>query len=108
LAFAPLWKQTLLHSGQIKRQRSGQLAESAHHDHSDSLSPITLSRFQSLLHPARLDLPACGRILWLVSYSRFVRLIPSVLFPLAAYLEACRGQWNGLSFVDSRHSGGLS
>ena len=28
LAFAPAWKQTLLQSGQIKRQRSGQLVES--------------------------------------------------------------------------------
>ena len=37
----------------------------------------------------------------LVSYSRFVSLIPSVLFPLAAYLETCRGRCNGLSFVDS-------
>ena len=37
----------------------------------------------------------------LVSYSRFVRLIPSVLVPLAAYLDTCRGQCNGLSFVDS-------
>ena len=26
--FAPAWKQTLLQSGQIKRQRSGQLVES--------------------------------------------------------------------------------
>jgi hypothetical protein len=28
LAFAPTWNQTLLHSGQIKRQRRGQLVES--------------------------------------------------------------------------------
>jgi transposase len=37
----------------------------------------------------------------LVSYSRFVSLIPSVLIPLAAYLETRRGLCNGLSFVDS-------
>jgi transposase len=37
----------------------------------------------------------------LVSYSRFVQVIPSVLVPLAAYLESCRGLCNGLSFVDS-------
>ena len=36
-----------------------------------------------------------------MSYSRFVDLIPSVLVPLSAYLEACRGTCNGLSFVDS-------
>ncbi len=37
----------------------------------------------------------------LVSYQRFVELIPSVLLPLSAYLETCRGRCNGLSFVDS-------
>jgi transposase len=37
----------------------------------------------------------------LVSYNRFVQLIPSVLAPLAVYLDTCQGQWNGLSFVDS-------
>ena len=43
----------------------------------------------------RADFPGLG------SYSRFVCLIPSVRFPLAAYLETCRGQCNGLSFIDS-------
>lgn len=37
----------------------------------------------------------------LVSYPRFVALIPSVLVPLCAYLEPCRGDWSGRSFVDS-------
>ncbi len=37
----------------------------------------------------------------LVSYTRFVQLIPSILFPLSAYLEMGRGRCNGLSFVDS-------
>jgi hypothetical protein len=36
-----------------------------------------------------------------VSYPRFVELIPSVLVPLSAYLETCRGRCRGLSFVDS-------
>lgn len=30
-----------------------------------------------------------------------MQLIPSVLAPLSAYLETCRGRCNGLSFVDS-------
>jgi transposase len=37
----------------------------------------------------------------LVSYPRFVSLIPSVLVPLCAYLDTCRGTCRGLSFVDS-------
>ena len=37
----------------------------------------------------------------LVSYSRFVELMPSVLVPLSASLESCRGVGTGISFVDS-------
>jgi len=100
LAFAPLWKQTLLQTRQIKRQRSGQLAESESmtiliHFHQSHYRDFKAFYTQHVLPHLRADFPG------LVSYSRFVRLIPSVLFPLAAYLETCRGQCNGLSFVDS-------
>jgi hypothetical protein len=37
----------------------------------------------------------------LVSYTRFVELMPSVLLPLSAYLGTCRGRCTGFSFVDS-------
>lgn len=37
----------------------------------------------------------------LVSYSRFVDLIPSVLVPLCAYLRSCSGTCTGLTFVDA-------
>ena len=100
LAFAPPWKQTLLHSGQIKRQRSGHLAESEImtiliHFHQSHYRDFKAFYTRYVLPHLRSDFPG------LVSYSRFVRLIPSVLFPLAAYLETCRGQCNGLSFIDS-------
>ena len=100
LAFAPRWKQTLLQSGQIKRQRSGQLAESEimtilMHFHQSHYRDFKAFYIQHVLAHLHADFPG------LVSYSRFVQLTPSVLFPLAAYLETCRGQCNGLSFVDS-------
>lgn len=37
----------------------------------------------------------------LVSYSRFVELIPRVLIPLAAYLQQCLGKCTGISFIDA-------
>lgn len=37
----------------------------------------------------------------LVSYSRFVERIPSVLVPLCAYLRHCYGSCTGISFIDS-------
>lgn len=37
----------------------------------------------------------------LVSYNRFVELIPSALIPLCAYLRSCYGDCTGVSFIDS-------
>jgi hypothetical protein len=37
----------------------------------------------------------------LVSYTRFVEFIPSVLMPLCAYLRYCMGSCTGISFLDS-------
>lgn len=37
----------------------------------------------------------------LVSYHRFVELLPTVLVPLCAYLHTCFGSCTGISFIDS-------
>jgi hypothetical protein len=37
----------------------------------------------------------------LVSYERFVQLIPSILVPLCAYLQHCYGRCSGIGFIDS-------
>jgi hypothetical protein len=37
----------------------------------------------------------------LVSYNRFVELLPSVLVPLCAYLQNCYGECTGINFIDS-------
>ena len=37
----------------------------------------------------------------LVSYGRFVELMPSALIPLGAYLRQCQGPCTGISFIDS-------
>jgi hypothetical protein len=37
----------------------------------------------------------------LVSYSRFVELIPSALLPLSAYLQTRKGRTAGIAFIDS-------
>jgi len=100
LAFAPVWKQRLLHSGQIKRQRSGQLTESEImtiliHFHQSHYRDFKAFYTRHVLSYLRAEFPG------LVSYTRFVQLIPSVLVPLSAYLDTCRGHCNGLSFVDS-------
>jgi transposase len=100
LAFAPAWNHRLLHSGQIKRQRRGQLVESELmtiliHFHQSHYRDFKAFYSQHVLSHLRSEFPG------LVSYNRFVQLIPSVLVPLSAYLETCQGHCNGLSFVDS-------
>ncbi len=37
----------------------------------------------------------------LVSYNRFVELTPTVIIPLLAYLQQCRGTGSGIGFVDA-------
>lgn len=99
-SFAPTWRQRLLDSGQIKRQRSGHLVESEimtiliqfHQSHYRDFKAYYT---QQVCTHWQVEFPG------LVSYTRFVDLIPSVLMPLAAYLEVCRGRCTGLSFVDS-------
>lgn len=99
-SFAPAWQQRRLHSGQMKRQRNGQLVAS-------EIMTILIEFHQSHYRDfkAYYTQHVCahwrGAFPGLVRYTRFVDLIPSVLVPLAAYLETCRGRCNGLSFVDS-------
>jgi transposase len=43
----------------------------------------------------------CSEFPTLVSYSRFVELMPTVLVPLVAYLHTQLGRCTGISFIDS-------
>lgn len=99
-SFVPAWKHTLLQTGQIKRQRGSQLAESEImtiliHFHQSHYRDFKAFYTEHVWPHLRWAFPR------LVGYNRFVQLIPSVLVPLASYLETCCGPCNGLSFVDS-------
>ncbi len=99
-AFAPGFYAQQVASRAIKRQRAGHLAESEvmtilicfHHSRYRTFKAYYL---QHVWVAWRAEFPG------LVSYSRFVEVIPSVLVPLCAYLESCRGRCTGISFVDS-------
>ncbi|MGH2481581.1 MAG: IS982 family transposase [Ktedonobacteraceae bacterium] len=99
-SFAPAWHQTCLQAGTRQRQRAGRLRGSEImtiliHFHQSHYRDFKAFYTQHVWSHLRSEFPD------LVSYPRFVELIPSVLVPLAAYLEACQGKCNGLSFVDS-------
>jgi hypothetical protein len=72
--FAPNWHHTLLTSGQRKRLRPTQL----HQSHYRTFKVYYTEYVQCHL---RSEFPA------LVSYQRFVELMPTVLIPLVAYLH---------------------
>jgi hypothetical protein len=98
--FAPLWQQERLASGQHQRRRAGEL-------HPSELMTILIlfqtSHYRTfkayytedVMQHLRAEFPK------LVSSSRFVELMPSVLLPLVAYLQTQMGRCTGISFLDS-------
>src|SRR5262245_58703428 len=99
-AFALQWRQSLLQAGAAQRIRKGCLSPSEVmtiliHFHQAPYRTFKAYYTQQVLGQWRAEFPG------LVSYSRFVELIPSVLVPLCAYLDSCQGHCTGISFVDS-------
>ena len=102
--FEPVWKSSLLtHStpkGDTRNKRSTKLKASEimtlviyfHHSKFQ-----TFKDYYNLLVKDRLQKYFPG----LPTYSRFVRLIKRVLFPLFAFLQGVLGKCKGLSFLDS-------
>jgi hypothetical protein len=99
-AFAPGWHQSQVQRRAIKRVRAGQLSESEImtiliHFHQSHYRTFKAYYIEYVAVHLRGEFPR------LVSYPRFVSVMPSVLVPLCAYLDTCRGRCRGLSVVDS-------
>lgn len=98
--FAPVWRDELLAAGKWQRQRRGELHPSEimtiliwfHHAHYRTFKAYYTEQVQIHL---RSEFPT------LVSYQRFVELMPRVLLPLTAYLHTQLGACSGISFIDS-------
>src|SRR5213079_2742758 len=98
--FAPTWHHELLTSGQRHRVRPTQLHPSEimtililfHQSHYRTFKAYYTEYVHRHL---RSEFPT------LVSYGRFVELMPTVLVPLVAYLHTQLGQCSGISFIDS-------
>jgi hypothetical protein len=97
--FAPQMKAMQLAEGK-QRERAGQLCPSEvmtilihfHQSHYRTFKSYYMKHVQE--HLTR-EFPH------LVSYQRFIALIPSVLIPMLAYLQNCYGSCRGISFIDS-------
>ena len=99
--FLPFWNQQQLASGEKRRQRARSLSISEimtlliafHQSHYRDFKAYYV---QQVLKSWRSEFPT------LVSYTRFVEYIPSVLVPLIMYLRTCcLGECTGISFIDS-------
>jgi hypothetical protein len=100
-AFLPTWQKQLLASGAIQRQRNRQLRLSEImtiliHFHQSHYRDFKAYYTDYVLERLRGEFPG------LVSYTRFIEFIPSVLMPLCMYLRtSCLGRCTGISFMDS-------
>lgn len=99
--FEPIWNQQQLTNGEKKRQRARALSIS-------EIMTILIAFHQS--HYRDFKAYYCEQVSkhWhkefpgLVSYTRFVEYIPSVVIPLIGYLRTrCLGRCSGISFIDS-------
>jgi hypothetical protein len=97
--FESEWKKQLLSSGQVKRDRSihlclGEILTILIHFHHSGFRNFK-HYYEFLEHYRKQDYPH------LVSYQRFVALMPRALIPLCVYLNYRRGTMTGIQFIDS-------
>ena len=98
--FAPWWQQQLLLSGARQRRRSSRL-------HPSEIMTIAILFQQShyrtfkAYYTEHVQRHLRGEFPQLVSYNRFVELLPSIVTPLAVYLHTQLGACDGISFIDS-------
>jgi hypothetical protein len=99
-SFLPSFQTHLLENGLRQRQRTRRLSCSEimtililfHQSHYRDFKAFYRQEVVTHLHA---EFPG------LVSYTRFVEFMPSVLMPLCAYLRDCMGNCTGISFLDS-------
>jgi len=98
--FLPFWEGKLLADGSKKRRRAGQLSVSEImtiiiYFHQSHYRDFKTYYTDHVCRHLKAEFPK------LVSYERFVILMPTVLGPLSAYLKSLYGRCHGISFIDS-------
>jgi hypothetical protein len=98
--FEPLWKRRLLSSGVRQRDRAASLCLSEVMTiivmfHSSSYRNFKAYYLEQVMKHYAGAFPS------LISYQRFVELMPRALVPLCGYLQTRKGECSGISFIDS-------
>ena len=98
--YIPQWKSMLLETGEMKRQRACRLSEAEimtiiigfHQSHYRDFKNYYLNYVRKFLSPYFPNL---------LSYTRFLALMPSMVVPMSSYLASKLGKPTGIQFVDS-------
>jgi len=98
--FIPEWEKTLIETGERKRRRQGRLSSS------EIMSIIILFHRSNYKDFKNFYLFYMNKHLKkafpkLLSYTRFLEVMPTVLVPLCGYFTHLKGKPTGISFVDS-------
>jgi hypothetical protein len=98
--FLPVWEKKLLADGSKKRRRAGQLSLSEImtiiiYFHQSQYRNFKAYYTEHVCQHLKAEFPK------LVTYERFVILMPSALGPLSAYLKSLYGRCGGISYIDS-------
>src|SRR5262249_6752877 len=98
--FEPLWEREPVAAGQLRRRRATRL-------HPSEILTILILFQQSGyrtfkgFYTQHVQTQLRSEFPQLVSYTRFVDLMPRFLVPLATYLHTQLGPCTGVSFIDS-------
>ena len=98
--FFPSWQRILLENGEIKRRRACRLSPSEVmtiiiHFHQSHYRDFKNYYLHYVCRQLKAYFPE------LLSYTRFLALMPSVVVPMCSYLTAKLGKPTGIQFVDS-------
>lgn len=98
--YEPIWHQSLLESEDRCRRRTSRMCMSEMmtivvHFHQKRFRDFKTYYTDYVMTNLQAEFPT------LVSYTRFIQLMPRILVALCAYLQQCYGRCTGLSFVDS-------
>jgi len=98
--FLPVWEKFQITNGVKTRKRDTQLTMSeimtiVIHFHQSHFRDFKAYYTQNVMKHLKGEFPE------LISYNRFVQLMPRSAVPLLFYLHSCKGKCTGISFVDS-------
>jgi DDE family transposase len=97
--FEPFWHQSLLENGKTRMRKTqmcmSEMMTIVVHFHQKRYRDFKTYYTAYVAENLQQEFPN------LLSYSRFIQLMPRILLALCAYLQHCYGRCSGIAFVDS-------